>query len=194
MPAFLFIFLSLTRFKLHIRILLFIVLGASLLGLLPLVPESSFQRLAATDSVISGGDLNGRAGIWREGFAVFVENPLIGVGGGAFREAASESGKVAHNFVLSLLVEVGIVGFVLYAIVLAMAVYYAIHQPKWSCRLWLTVLTVWAIGAATHNWEHRKQTWLFLSLVPVGASAYLRRDEAGIIGSADFSARDACVD
>lgn len=206
MPAFLFIFLSLTRFKLHIRILLFVMLGVSLLGVLPLVPESSFQRLAATDSVIIGGDFNGRMAVWREGFDVFVANPLLGVGSGAFRSAATETGKIAHNFVLSLLVEVGIIGFALYAIILAMAVYYAIHQPKWSCRLWLTVLMVWTIGAATHNWEHRKQTWLFISLVPVGASAYARRDEAGILvappehsanwqrGSTDFFVRDARAD
>lgn len=180
MPAFLFIFLSLTRFKFHIRILLFVMLGVSLLGVLPLVPESSFQRLAATDSIISGGNLNGRAAIWREGFAVFVANPLLGVGGGAFRTAANETGKVAHNFVLSLLVEVGIIGFVLYVIILAIVVYDAIHQPKWSCRLWLTILMVWTIGASSHNWEHRKQTWLFLGLATVGASAYGRRDEAGI--------------
>jgi O-antigen ligase len=205
MPAFLFIFLSLNRFKLHIRFLLFVLLAGSLLAVLPFVPETSIQRLAGTDAVIAEGGLNGRAAIWREGFGLFIEHPLLGVGSGAFRTAASENSQLAHNFVLSLLVEVGIIGFILYAIILTMAVYYAILQPKWSCRLWLTVLMVWAIGAASHNWEHRKQTWLFLSLVPVGASAYMRRDEADILvtspdhsanrikGSADFLARDARV-
>ncbi|MGH7451014.1 MAG: O-antigen ligase family protein [bacterium] len=206
MPAFLFIFLSLNRFKLHIRFLLFVMLAGSLLAVLPFVPESSFERLAVTDTVITEGGLNGRSAIWREGFALFIAHPLLGVGSGAFRTAATETGQLAHNFVLSLLVEIGIIGFILYAIILAMAVYYAIHQPKWSCRLWLTVLMVWTIGAASHNWEHRKQTWLFLSLVPVGASAYVRRDEAGILvtppdhsanwkrGSANFLVRDARVD
>jgi hypothetical protein len=79
--------------------------------------------------------------------------------------------------VLSLLVEVGVIGFMLYATILAMAVYSAIHQPKWSCRLWLTILMVWTIGASSHNWEHRKQTWLFLGLATVSASVYGRRDE-----------------
>ncbi len=207
MPAFLFIFLSLNRFKLHIRFLLFVILAGSLLAVLPFVPESSFQRLALTDTVITEGGLNGRSAIWREGFALFIAHPFLGVGSGAFRTAADETSQLAHNFVLSLLVEVGIIGFILYALILAMAVNYAIHQPKWSCRFWLTVLMVWTIGAASHNWEHRKQTWLFLSLVPVGASAYARRgEEAGILvtppehssnwikGSADFLVRDARVD
>ncbi len=204
MPAFLFIFLSLTRFKLHIRILLFVMLVGSLLAVLPFVPESSFQRLAATEIAITEGGLNGRSAIWREGVALFFAHPLLGVGSGAFRSAADETGQLAHNFVISLLVEVGVIGFLLYTFVLTMAVYYAIHQPKWSCRFWLTVLMVWTIGAASHNWEHRKQTWLFLSLVPVGATAYLRRNDAGILAtspdhawkraSADFPVRDARVD
>ena len=28
----------------------------------------------------------------------------------------------------------------------------------------LTVLAIWLIAAGSHNWEHRKQTWLFFCL------------------------------
>jgi hypothetical protein len=44
--------------------------------------------------------------------------------------------------------------------------------------LWLTILLVWAIGAFSLTWEHRKPTWLFLSLVVVSADLSVRRGEA----------------
>ncbi|MGH7491212.1 MAG: O-antigen ligase family protein [bacterium] len=181
LPALLYIFLSLHRLKLHIRFLLFVLLAGSLFVLLPFVPESSFQRLAATEVVVLEGDLNGRLEIWREGFITFTMHPWIGVGSGVFRTAATETGKLAHNFVISLLVELGIIGFLLYAAILAMAVYHALDQPARSRQLWLAMLMVWIIGATTHNWEYRKQTWLFLSFVTVSASVYARREESGLL-------------
>ncbi len=73
--------------------------------------------------------------------------------------------KVAHNTYLSVLVEEGLVGFVLFAAILWIVFRTAWRQPKWERRFWLTVLAVWAIGASTLTWEHRKTTWLFMTLI-----------------------------
>ena len=35
----------------------------------------------------------------------------------------------------------------------------------------MTVLLVWAIGASTLTWEHRKTTWLFLTFIVAAAAA-----------------------
>jgi len=177
LPAFLFVLGSLTRLNPFLRVLILAALISALFALQPLVPQSSLQRLATTGTSITEGDIGDRVDIWREGLAVFSEHPLLGIGSGAFRTAV-KSGMVAHSVFLSVLVEVGMIGFILFVIILAIAAYQAMHQPKWLFRFWLTVLLVWAIGASVHTWEHRKPTWLFLSLVIVSAGLSARRDES----------------
>lgn len=178
-PAFLFMIASLASLKVHLRVLLLVVLVGSLFALQPLVPESSFQRLATTGTEVTEGDFNSRLDIWRESIDIFFEHPIFGVGSGsdAFRTAATKTHSVSHNFALGLLVQVGIIGFGLFATILAMTVYYVRLLPKWHSRLWLTILMIWLIVASTHNPEHTKPTWLFLSLAVVNASLYVRRFE-----------------
>ena len=176
-PTLLFILGTLTRLKFSSRVLIFAVLIGALFALQPLVPQTSFDRLATTGTSIGASDLGGRANIWREGIAVFSEYPLLGIGSGAFRTVV-ESGTVAHNTFLSVLVEVGIVGFALFGIILAIAVCQAVHQPTGHSRLWLTVLLVWAAGVSSLTWEHTKPTWLFLGLVVVGANLSVQRVES----------------
>jgi len=168
-PAFLFVVWSLARLSFFQRVLVLAVLVSALLALQPLVPQASFQRLATIRTSTGLASLGVRLDIWREGITVFSEHPLLGVGSGAFRTAI-ELGSSPHNSFLSVLAELGIIGFGLFVIILAMTVYYAGYQPKLRSRLWLTVLMVWVLGASSLGWEHKKQTWLFLSLVVVGAS------------------------
>lgn len=176
LPAFLFVLGSLSRLKLFSRVLICTALVGALFVLQPLVPQSSFQRLGTIGTQFAEADLGGRVFRWREGIAGFSEHPLLGSGSGAFR-AAVESGHSAHNSYLSVLVEVGMIGFVLLVIILAIVVYPTMHQPKWASRFWLTVLLVLAIGNFVLDWVMRKQTWLLLSLAVVGANLSARRDE-----------------
>jgi O-antigen ligase len=177
LPAFLFVLWSLPRLTLFLRVLILAALISAFFVLQPLVPRSSLQRLGTTGASIAEGDLGDRVDVWREALASFAKHPLLGIGSGAFRTAVVQ-GNVAHNSFLSVLAEVGLIGFALFAIILAMAVSQAMHQSKWDSRLWLTILLVWAIGAFSLTWEHRKPTWLFLSLVVVSADLSVRRDEA----------------
>jgi len=176
LPAFLFVIWSLKRLSVIRRVLILAALILALLTLQSFVPQTSFERLATLRNSTGLSALGIRVDIWSQGIAVFSEHPLLGVGSGAFRSAI-ELNKSAHNFVLSLLVEVGIIGFGLFAVILAMAVYYASHQERLRSRMWMTILLVWVLGAASHNWVDKKQTWLLLSLVYVGASLSIRRDE-----------------
>jgi O-antigen ligase len=173
-PGFIFIFISLSRLGFFQRILLLILVIGSLFAVKPFFPEASVGRLANTTSVITHGDLNGRLEIWREGLQLFYKHPFLGVGSGAFASSTT-IGKAGHNLAVSMLAETGIIGFVLFSILMAMIIYHALRQPKWSRLLWLSVLLAWAMAAFTHNWEHRKQTWVFLSLVSASAGLYVRR-------------------
>jgi hypothetical protein len=148
---------------------------STLFAVQALVPQSSLERLGTTATSIAEGDLNQRGTIWLEGIDVVADHPLLGIGSGAFRGAVA-SGKVAHNVYLSVLTETGIIGFILFGIILAIVVHEALHQSRWESRLWLSVLLVWALGASVHTWEQKKPTWLFLGLVVVSAALSVRRD------------------
>jgi len=176
-PAFLFILGTVARLKLSSRVLIFGALTGALFALQPYIPQSSITRLSSTGISITLGDIGGRADIWRTGIAVFSEHPLWGVGSGAFRTVV-QFNSVAHNTYLSVLAELGIAGFALFLIILAIAVYHAIRQARWDSGFWLTVLMVWAVGVFALTWEQRKPTWLFLTLVVVSAGLSSQRDES----------------
>lgn len=161
---------SLNRLRPITRLVIFAVLSTAILLLLPQVQDlTSFQRLGTTASSLATGDLNQRTQIWEDGLVAFAERPLVGVGGNMYRSINS-LGKVAHNSFLSVLVELGIVGFTLFGTILTIAVWQAIQQPKWEASFWLTMLAVWCIGALSLTYEHRKATWLILSLIVASSS------------------------
>lgn len=161
---------SLMRLRPLARIAIFLSLILAVFILVPYVqPLRSFQRFGTTYTEITEGDLNNRIPIWRQGLASFAEHPLLGVGSNMYRSVNS-LGNVAHNSFISILVELGLIGFALFGIILTIAVIQASDQPKWDKRFWLTILITWAIGASMLTWEHRKTTWLFLSLSLVSSA------------------------
>ncbi len=176
-PGLIFGFLLLTRLGPAIRVaVVFLMITASLI-LVPFIPEASFERLATTRTEISGGDLNGRIHLWRQGLASFAEHPLLGVGGNMFRSVNVER-KVAHNSFISVLVELGIIGFTLFGVTLLLAVLQTFRLPRSDLRFWLTVLATWVIVASALTWEHRKPTWFFLSLLIASSALPVQRTES----------------
>ncbi len=137
----------------------------------------SFERFGTTASELTDGDLNNRTNNWSEGLTAFEENPLVGVGSNMYRSVNS-LGKLAHNSYLSVLIEVGLIGFIIFGAILTIAVVQALSQSKWDRLFWLTMLAVWAIGATTLSWEFRKGTWLILSLVVASAAVTSYREVA----------------
>jgi O-antigen ligase len=166
---------TLTRLRLFIRVAVVGLLAAALFVLLPVVqPLTSFQRLGTTATEVTEGDLSGRIGQWEQGLRAFMDHPVLGVGTDQYRTVNTLS-KVAHNSYLSVLVELGLIGFVLFATILWIVVGQARRLPRWDRNFWLTVLLVWAIGASTLTWEHRKTTWLFLTFAVAAAAAGAER-------------------
>jgi O-antigen ligase len=194
LPGMAFGLASLTRLKLSARVRLFLLLIAAAFILIPLIPQASLERLGTTGTELTEGDLNGRTVIWRDGLASFAEHPFIGVGSNMFRSVSSvrvvshtdmgrfatDVGKVAHNSFLSVLVEVGLIGFAPFGLMIIIAIIQALAQPKWEAFFWLAVLASWAVSAFTLTWENAKPTWLFLSLAVVCANLYIQNDRSVI--------------
>ena len=173
--------IAISRVRPWIQAALILVLISTAIYSLPhLQTLKSFQRLGTTGTELTEGTLNDRTIIWREGLASFVEHPLLGVGSNMYRSvnkfAKDNTGKVGHNTYLSVLVELGLIGFLLFGLILLIAFVQAWRLPKWESLFWLTVFAVWSIGAFTLTWETRKSTWLFLSFIIVSAALNKYRD------------------
>jgi O-antigen ligase len=127
---------------------------------------------------------------WQMGWQVFGRAPLQGVGAGAYapavahavrlssnssgRESVNQVGNiVAHNTLLSILVEQGVVGFTLFFVLLLTLVLSAWKLSKADRVFWLCILLTWAIGASDLSWEQRKPTWVIFGLLIAMAAAKL---------------------
>jgi O-antigen ligase len=184
---------SLMRLKRGARLVVVALLAVTVLAVLRHVQSlRSFERFGTTVNELTEGDLNNRTNNWAEGLAAFEKRPLLGVGSNMYRTVNS-LGKVAHNSYLSVLVEVGLIGFALFAAVLVLAAVHAMNRPGWERSFWLCLMSVWAIGAFTLTWEHRKSTWLFLSLVAASAALAREREEEVSAAPAPGIGRDAAI-
>lgn len=187
-PGMVFGFLLMMRLNLLTRISIVILVGTAVAALAPaILLQPSVQRLTTTGTAIAELDFNGRTELWADGFDAFLEHPILGVGSNAYR-SVTRVGKVAHNSFISVLVETGIVGFVLLMIMLTIAAGRSLLQPKWDRRFWLLVLMTWGIGASSLTFEHRKPTWLFISLLMVSTTITAKRGTSKVAARQPLSA------
>jgi O-antigen ligase len=113
--------------------------------------------------------LGGRFEIWKAGMHAFAYRPLAGYGSGAFKRAASPwlggQQRVAHNSFISILVEQGIIGFLLYSLIFVM-VFAGIMKLSGQERRFALILFVTAvISMLPLSWEDSKPVWFILSVL-----------------------------
>ena len=70
----------------------------------------------------------------------------------------------SHNVYLTILIELGAVGFLMFVSIFTLALYNIIKLPKCERVLWFVLLAQWAVAAMTLNWFLYKGTWLLLGL------------------------------
>jgi O-antigen ligase len=182
-PAFVYILATAKRLKPLYGVLIL----AALIGSLPFIPQASIDRLGTTGTSLSTGDLGGRGRLWHASMGVFLEHPLLGIGSGVL-STANAIGAAAHNTFLSVMAELGLIGLIFFAGMLAIVTVQALKQAKSTSQLWITVLSIWAVGVFTLTWEYRKTTWLLFSFVVISSSLY-RRGHSGMEGpsASDFA-------
>jgi O-antigen ligase len=149
------------------KLLVVSILIISLLALLPFIPSNILSRLGTLGSSIESGDIGGRVDLWERAILEFSQHPITGIGGGVLDSAI---GSAAHNTFVSVLAETGVVGFVIFLLVLAMAFFMALNAPNGNAGLWVAILFTWVIGVLSLSWEFRKLTWLFLNFIVIEGS------------------------
>lgn len=170
--SYLFILIDMQGLAWASKLVILVLFAGALVLVVRYVPAASIERLATVDESVSAGDLTGRGEIWQKGAAWIASEPLFGVGGGNFSYVVG-NGFSAHNFIISIWSETGIVGLFLFGAIICCVLWCALqHEPR-EALFWLTLIGIWMIGASSLNWEQRKQTWLLFGLVV--SSAYALR-------------------
>jgi O-antigen ligase len=142
-----------------------VILGVSGALAVAYVPEKLVQRFATTGTEVQEGSLHGRVDIWKAGIKAFAQRPLMGYGTANFKAAVRPwgEGQVAHNSYLSVLVEEGLVGFLLYA-TMFIAVFMARRNlPLLDRRFMLVMLATLGTAMLPLTWEDRKPVWFILA-------------------------------
>jgi O-antigen ligase len=159
-------------------------------GILYFVPETSWERLATVPTEFEQGTFTGRTIIWKAGWEIFRAHPFFGIGANAFRVMVSrelaepirmgeaDPAPPAHNTFLSVLVEQGVLGFVVFCAMLGALAVSLKGMPPFPQRLWIVSLAVWVVGVSSLTWEMRKPTWFFFGLLMAqcGSIPHMRRD------------------
>jgi len=82
----------------------------------------------------------------------------------------SSIGSAVHNTLLSIAADTGIIGLILFLLILGTVVHQAVSLPKGTAGLWLAIFLTWLIGVLSLSWDVKKLTWIILSLVIIESS------------------------
>ncbi len=136
--------------------------------------EALMLRVNATRLGIGDQDyrliMSGRNYIWAEGWEIFLEHPILGVGYGGFASQYSartyDSPRDDHNVYLGVLVESGIIGGLFFLAFFVSMGIKALRTGPWrhiTLAWWIAFVIV--IGASTA--AHAKEFWFSMGLVMV---------------------------
>jgi O-Antigen ligase len=144
------------------------VLPAIAAGFWLLVPHETLERILTIPEQLQGGDLNYRLNIWQAGWQAFVRAPFFGTGAGTFVHAARLAPEdTAHNTLLSIAVEGGIVSVMLAAAIVAVCAR-SVAKLQGPVRMALAAaLLAWLVISLVATVEVSRTTWLLLALISV---------------------------
>jgi len=151
------------------KLVLSVLVVASVWLVAMLVPPSSWERLATMQSELgSGGTMGYRKTIWNAGLSVAINHPVIGVGAGGFSLAVAPALSrpfAAHNAFLAVLVEQGVIGLALFASLFVAAILPSWRLPPLMTRFRVVLIATLIIGVMPLNWDYVKTTWFILALL-----------------------------
>lgn len=141
--------------------------------ILPFIPESNIERLLETQEQVSEGDFTGRGYVWERGLTAFhSQNPirmLLGVGYDQFQFLYNQNYgtfTAPHNTYLSVYVELGIIGFLIFLYIL----FYVFRKTITLCRsnrtlVYLGLFLPIIIAMVTLGLQTRRWLWIILFLI-----------------------------
>ncbi len=131
------------------------------------IPKELVLRVFSTWHNAKAGNFNEREVIWQIGFDGFKDQPFIGRGVDSFTRMSNNAHMdlEAHNTYISILVEYGIIGFVLY-LSLVFGILFSILRLKGVDKYFLIILLVQLLFAQlTTNLQDNTILWSFYALM-----------------------------
>jgi O-antigen ligase len=167
---------------------------AVLTSLFVVIYFASFAGVDARDRVTTVEGGSGRTDIWKVGWRMVEDKPLLGVGSGNFNvssihyllvspgaierdEFIIDTPKVAHNSYLQVLAELGVVGLTLFLSIIGFSIVCSLRAARWFGRAGDLPMEIVARGAIIAlvgilaadffiTEQYGKQLWLLLGLGP----------------------------
>ncbi len=140
------------------------------------VPDRIVQRLETTGSEVEDASLGGRFTLWHAGANAFLRQPLLGYGTSGFISAIKPKmgprAQVAHNSFLSLLVETGLIGFLLYTTMMVTVLLSVRRLPPLERRYGVVLFITLCVAMSPLTWEDVKAVWFTFAALLGLAYAY----------------------
>ena len=154
--------LSVTR-----RVVLTLLIGVVSVVGISAIPQTNLERLSETGQEITEGNVSNRAQIWEAGFVAFWESPFIGIGAGGYSDAVERVrgfGGASHSAYFAVLTELGLIGFVLFGLLLVVPVL-PLFKLNYLDRtfyfvLWFAILVAFIPGSL----QTYKVPWFLMAL------------------------------
>ena len=131
------------------------------------INSATFQRILTVKSELTHGTWGGRIIIWKIGIKQWFDNPILGIGIGCFKQTVKWQGHVAssHNTFLQILVETGIVGFILFMAINSLLFKKIISLPLLERKLFFIIFIAIFLGLSVLSWGLRKQLWIIYAFM-----------------------------
>lgn len=159
---------TLTRMRMGVKIAAVVGVLVAVVAAVRIVPKASFERLSTTSSELSEGTMTGRVAIWQSGLRAVPRRFLHGYGpAGWYPAAGAIYGKIRgpHNTWLSILVEEGAIGFLLFVSMFVVVFRRLRALPTFERRVGLILLATLALAITPLSWDVHKAMWLVLALL-----------------------------
>ena len=132
------------------------------------IPANTVDRIYNIFNSAKSDNLSQRMDIWIASKKFVPYHSAIGVGTGAFRVAIERiMGRehVAHNTLLSILGEEGIIGLSIFIIIIVILIFKISKLQEQEKKTWTIILLTWIIGTSVLSWDYQLITWFLFSLI-----------------------------
>jgi O-antigen ligase len=136
-----------------------------------MLPGGIIDRLSTTDAEITSGTFNERERLWEGAQRTIEDAPILGVGAGASRDRIVDylprgaRPQGAHNAFLSVGAELGVVGLILFSLLLLSVFNDGLRAGPDAARLTIVLAALLVIGLQVRHWEYQKALWAVLAVI-----------------------------
>lgn len=129
-------------------------------------PHETLLRLGSITEQLQNADLNQRVSIWSAGWGAFLSAPIFGHGAGTFVTAAGLApDDTAHNTILSILVEGGLIALAVAGAILGYSLKALLATEGLLRKALTTAMAVWLAASMAGTVGENRTTWLLLAVV-----------------------------